>query len=207
MNLQNYYWYFQKAVPDRICDDIIKYAKSIKDQMAIRLSDPKKKLNQKQVKDLKKKRDSDIVWLTDRWIYKEIHPYVNQANVSAGWNFQYDHSEDCQFTKYNKGQYYNWHCDGWGGSHNRPNTPYHGKIRKLSVTLSLSDGKEYKGGDFEVDFRNMSPDKKANTRVIKEIRPKGSIIVFPGDLWHRIKPVTKGVRYSLVVWNLGLPFK
>ena len=99
MNLQNYYWYFQKVVPDRICDDIIKYAKSIKDQMAIRLSDPKKKLNQKQVKDLKKKRDSDIVWLTDRWIYKEIHPYVNQANVSAGWNFQYDHSEDCEFTK------------------------------------------------------------------------------------------------------------
>ena len=51
--------------------------------------DPKK-LNQKQIKDLKKKRDSDIVWLDERWIYKEIQPYVHQANASAGWNFQWD---------------------------------------------------------------------------------------------------------------------
>ena len=41
----------------------------------------------------------------------------------------------------------------------------------------------------------------------KEILPKGSIIVFPSDVWHRVKPVTKGVRYSLVVWHLGHPFK
>ena len=50
MNLTNYYWYFQSVVPSRLCDDIIKYAKSIKDQMALTggFSDPKK-LNQKQV--------------------------------------------------------------------------------------------------------------------------------------------------------------
>jgi len=41
----------------------------------------------------------------------------------------------------------------------------------------------------------------------KEILSKGSIIVFPSFLWHRVKPVTKGTRYSLVVWNLGYPFK
>ena len=71
----------------------------------------------------------------------------------------------------------------------------------------MSDGKEYKGGDFEVDFRNMDPDKKANTKVVKEIRPKGSVVVFPSDLWHRVKPITKGVRHSLVIWSLGWPFK
>ena len=208
MNLQNQYWYFQKAVPGRLCDEIIKYAVSIQDQMAVTggYGDPTK-LNQNQIKDLKKKRNSNIVWLSDRWVYKEIQPYVHQANASAGWNFEWDFSEACQFTKYNKGQYYDWHCDGWAGVYNKPNTPSHGKIRKLSVTLSLCDGKEYKGGDFEVDFRDTDPDKKRSTRVIKEIRPKGSIIVFPGDLWHRVKPVTKGVRYSLVVWNLGWPFK
>jgi len=208
MNLTNQYWYFQKAVPGRICDEIIKYAISIQDQMAVTggYGDPKK-LNREQVKDLKKKRDSNIVWLNERWIYNEIQPYVHQANASAGWNFQWDFSESCQFTKYNKGQYYDWHCDGWGGAYDRPNTPSHGKIRKLSVTLSLSDGKEYKGGDFEVDFRNMDPDKKANTKVVKEIRPKGSIVVFPSDLWHRVKPITKGVRHSLVIWSLGWPFK
>ena len=41
----------------------------------------------------------------------------------------------------------------------------------------------------------------------KEILPKGSIIVFPSFVWHRVKPVTEGTRYSLVIWNLGLPFK
>ena len=41
----------------------------------------------------------------------------------------------------------------------------------------------------------------------KEILPKGSIIVFPSFVWHRVKPVTSGTRYSLVVWHLGRPFK
>jgi PKHD-type hydroxylase len=41
----------------------------------------------------------------------------------------------------------------------------------------------------------------------KEILSKGSIIIFPSHLWHRVKPVMKGTRYSLVLWNLGNPFK
>ena len=36
---------------------------------------------------------------------------------------------------------------------------------------------------------------------------KGGIVVFPSFVWHRVKPVTKGIRYSLVVWILGQPFK
>ena len=106
MNLQNYYWYFQSAVPPRICDEIIKYGKSISDQMAVTGGYGDKKLNQAQVKDLKKKRNSNIVWMNDRWIYKEIQPYVHAANSNAGWNFEWDFSESCQFTKYEKGQFY-----------------------------------------------------------------------------------------------------
>ena len=37
--------------------------------------------------------------------------------------------------------------------------------------------------------------------------PKGSIVVFPSFIWHRVKPITKGTRYSLVMWNCGYPFK
>jgi PKHD-type hydroxylase len=40
-----------------------------------------------------------------------------------------------------------------------------------------------------------------------EIRPRGSIVVFPSFMWHRVKPVTKGTRYSLVLWNIGDPWK
>ena len=209
MNLTNYYWFFQSAVPSRICDDIVKYSKSIQDQLATTGSfgDPKK-LNQNQIKDLKKKRDSDIVWLDERWIYKEVQPYVHQANAAAGWNFQWDHSESMQFTQYKKGQYYDWHCDGWDKPYQRQQgDPSNGKIRKLSVTLTLSDQKDYKGGELEFDFRNLDPDKKPNIRKCKEILPKGSLVVFPADLWHRVCPVKKGTRHSLVMWNLGWPFK
>ena len=159
-------------------------------------------------RDLKKKRDSNIVWLNERWIYNEVQPYINQANASANWNFQWDHSEACQFTKYNKGQYYDWHCDGWDKPYQRKEgDPSHGKVRKLSVTVSLSDEKDYKGGELEFDFRNLDPDKKPNIKKCKEILPKGSLVVFPGFVWHRVCPVKKGTRHSLVMWNLGWPFK
>jgi len=209
MNLTNYYWFFQNVIPYRICDDIVRYGKQLQAQMAITGGFEHKKLNKKQIKDLKKKRDSNIVWMNDRWIYKEIQPYIHRANASAGWNFQWDYSESCQFTKYEKGQYYDWHCDSWDKPYfnKDPNNFSHGKIRKLSVTVTLSDPKDYKGGELEFDFRNMDPDKKPHIRKCTEILPKGSLVVFPSHVWHRVCPVKKGSRYSLVIWNLGWPFK
>ena len=211
MNLQYYYWYFKSAVPPRICDDIVKYGLKQEDNMAItgglgRNRDLKNQpLSKKETKDLKKKRDSNIVWMDDRWIYKEIQPYVHGANRNAGWNFTWDWSESCQFTKYKPGQYYGWHCDSWENPYEKGSSK--GKIRKLSVTVSLSDEKEYKGGELEFDFRNLDPDKKPNIKKCEEILPKGSIVVFPSFIWHRVKKVKKGSRYSLVMWNLGYPFK
>ena len=208
MNLTNYYWYFKSAIPERICNDIVRYGKQLQDQMAVTGGFGDRELNQKQIKDMKKKRNSDIVWMNDRWIYKEIHPYVNQANVNAGWNFQWDYSENCQFTKYTKGQFYDWHCDGWDQPYQRQEgDPSNGKIRKLSVTVTLSDPKDYKGGELEFDFRNRDPGKKPNIIKCTEILPKGSLVIFPGFVWHRVCPVKKGSRYSLVIWNLGWPYK
>ena len=209
MNLTNYYWYFQSAIPERICDDISRYGKQLQDQMAVTGGYGDQKLNAKQTKDLKKKRNSDIVWMNDRWIYKEIQPYINSANENAGWNFQWDFSESCQFTKYTKGQFYDWHCDSWDKPYFREdvNDPSNGKIRKLSVTVTLSDPKEYSGGELEFDLRNWDPDKKRNVMKCKEILPKGSLVVFPSFVWHRICPVKRGERKSLVIWNLGWPFK
>ena len=210
MNLTNYYWYFQSAVPTRICDEIVKYGKSISDQMAVTGGyGNAKKLNKLQIKDLKKKRDSNIVWLNDNWIYNETMPYVHEANKKAGWNFEWSRAENCQFTKYEKGQFYDWHCDSWDKPYIREhaNDPTHGKVRKLSVTVTLSDPKDYKGGELEFDFRNLDPDKKPSIKKCVEILPKGSLVVFPSFVWHRVCPVKKGSRYSLVIWNLGWPFK
>jgi len=206
MNLEHYYWCFPKVVPERICDDIVKYALSLKDRMAVTGPLDRNKLDRAQIKNLKKKRDSNIVWLNERWIFNEIQPFVIRANINAGWNFQWDWTESCQFTKYSKGQYYDWHSDSWPKAYNNPGTPVHGKNRKLSVTLSLSDEKSYKGGELEFDFRNVEREKQ-KTKICKEIKPKGSLVVFPSDVWHRIKPIKQGYRYSLVVWNVGDPFR
>jgi len=210
MNISNHYWYFKSAIPPRICDDIIKHGLSQAETMARTGDYGDKELSKDQIKDMKRKRNSDLVWLNDTWIYKEIHPYLIEANKNAGWNFQWDRSEACQFTKYKLNQYYDWHCDSWNKPYDKPDTPEHGKIRKLSMTCQLTDGSEYKGGELEFDFRNYDPhmrDESKHLVKVKEILSKGSIVVFPSHVWHRVKPVTSGTRYSLVVWSIGDPFK
>tara|TARA_R110000787_G_scaffold275827_1_gene384595 strand:- start:2294 stop:2926 length:633 start_codon:yes stop_codon:yes gene_type:complete len=210
MILKHYYWYFQSVLSPKFCDELIVHAKNknltkgLTGEFASKQI-AEKKLTKKDILNLKKKRDSNVTWLNDPWIYNEIHHYVHAANKSAGWNFDWDWSESCQFTKYNKNQFYDWHCDSFQEPFNSKDKNLHGKIRKLSVTCSLSDPKDYSGGELEFQFRdNQNPNK---TRICKEILPRGSIVVFPSHVWHRVKPIKKGKRYSLVVWNLGYPFK
>ena len=210
MILSNYYWYFESALTPRFCDEVISYANSKKEVLALTGGYDKKKLTKEVIKNIQRRRKSDLVWLDDLWIYKELHPYIREANEKAGWNFDWERSESCQFTKYKLNQYYDWHCDSWDKPYNKPDTPEHGKIRKLSMTCQLTDGSEYNGGELEFDFRNYDPhmrDESKHRIQCKEILPKGSIIVFPSFVWHRVKPVTSGTRYSLVVWHLGRPFR
>jgi len=205
MNLEYYYWYFTKAVPERICDDIVRYGKESEKEMALTGHQRTEPPSKEELKNIKKKRKSDIVWMSDKWIYKEIHPFIADGNVNAGWNHQWDWSEACQFTEYKKGQFYDWHSDSNAKPYDvEENLNSHGKIRKLSMTLSLTDPDEYEGGDLEFDFRDT--DIGSQPRICEEVRPKGSIIVFPSFIWHRVKPVTKGIRHSLVCWSLGQPY-
>ena len=209
MNLSTFFWYFPSVLTPRFCDEVIKYALSQEEEMARTGGYGDKKLNKEDIKNLKRKRKSDLVWFNDTWIYKELHPYVHEANRQAGWNFEWDRSESCQFTKYKVGQFYDWHCDSWHKPYEKEG-PEKGKIRKMSMTCQLTDGSEYSGGELEFDFRDYDPhmrDESKHIRQVPEILPKGSIVVFPSHLWHRVKPVTKGTRYSLVVWHLGDPFK
>jgi len=213
MNLLHHYYYFTEVLTPKFCDEIIKYGTEQQEYLALTGNETEKvkkekSLDKKSLKDLKKRRDSNIAWLNDKWIYKEIQPYINEANRLAGWNFDWDWSESCQFTKYKLNQFYDWHCDSWHGPYNNPdNQNTHGKIRKLSVTCSLSKPEDYEGGELEFDFRNSDNLKKSSLRKCTEISPRGSIVVFPSHVWHRVKPVTKGTRYSLVIWNLGYPFR
>jgi len=209
MNISNHYWAFKSALTPKFCDEVIKYALSKEETMARTGGFGDKELTQEQVLNMQRKRKSDLVWLNDTWIYKEIHPYVHRANKNAGWNFDWLRSESCQFTKYKHNQYYDWHCDSWNKPYEKEG-PEKGMIRKLSVTCQLTDSSEYSGGELQFDTRSYDPhmrDEDKHVITSKEILPKGSIVVFPSFVWHRVQPVTKGTRYSLVIWNLGYPFK
>lgn len=85
------------------------------------------------------------------------------------------------------------------------NKHYAGKIRKLSMTVNLTDPKNYKGGNLKFDFGPHAARTRYHTCT--EIRPRGSIIVFPSDRYHQVTPITDGLRYSLVMWSLGEPWK
>jgi len=209
MLLENYYYFFKSALTPRFCDEVIEYGNSQKKQMALTGGFENKNLNKKDIKNLQKIRKSNIVWMSDEWIYKEIRPYIHRANQLAGWNFQWDVSQACQFTTYTPGQFYDWHCDSEIKPYDRKNVndQEHGKMRKLSVTCSLTDPSKYKGGELEFNFNKPDFSKRKNIQKCNEILPRGSIVVFPSFVFHRVCPVTRGTRNSLVIWNLGWPFK
>ena len=69
----------------------------------------------------------------------------------------------------------------------------------------VSDENDYKGGNLKFDFGPHSIKERYHTCT--EIRPKGSIIVFPSYIYHQVTPITEGTRYSLVLWINGKPFK
>ena len=108
-----------------------------------------------------------------------MHPYVHEANRQAGWNFDWERSESCQFTKYKHNQYYDWHCDSCDKPYQRDSKdhPEHGRIRKLSMTCQLTDGSEYKGGELEFDFRNYDPHMRDEAKHLRNtiIDPLGKI--------------------------------
>jgi len=210
MFVEEPFWYFDGVLGQRFLDELIRHGTEQKEILALTGKYKGRKgeeLSKKESNDLKSKRHSNIVWLDDRWIYKEILPYIHRANENAGWNFNFDLSESCQFTKYKLNQYYDWHRDSWNEPYKKEmESKFNGKIRKLSVSVLLSDPNDYKGGDLEFAIMDKEPDKKADIIKLKKLK-RGSVVVFPSFIWHRVKPVTKGTRYSLVIWSCGYPFR
>jgi PKHD-type hydroxylase len=198
MNYKKLFYYFDSALSPFLCDKIIEEGYSNNPDIALTGSTGYTR-SKKEIEQTKEIRNSNISWIDDWWVKKELEPYVKRANEMAGWNFNFTKSEASQFTIYEPGEYYDWHRDA-------QNYPYtqgeqKGLIRKLSVTVSLSNPEDYEGGFLE--FARENDFNKKHFYKVREILPRGSICVFPSYTWHRVSPVTKGKRLSLVQWNLG----
>ena len=79
------------------------------------------------------------------------------------------------------------------------------KVRKISMTVNLTNPDNYAGGNLKFDLGAHAGKKRF--KVCEEIRPQGSIIIFPSFTYHCVTPVTRGTRYSLVLWSLGRPWQ
>ena len=156
----------------------------------------------------KKSRNNSVVFLSSQFVMDIFIPYINGANKSSGWNYDIDWLEDVQVAKYGVNEYYGWHHDATKFSYNKGNghhINYDGRERKLTAVTLLSD--DFSGGEFELSHQVSGANDDTEVSVLSVDLSLGSILVFPSFLWHRVKPVTRGIRHSMQMWCLGPPFK
>ena len=135
-------------------------------------------------------------------IFKRI---VAEYNYEiSNWNYDIETLESIQLTHYSEGQFYDWHVDEFGTDIIKDDGEK--SNRKISVTVWLNDGTEYGGGEFDIEVRG--PNCKDWEHRFDTLKlPKKSIVIFPSNKWHRVRPVTSGIRKSLVLWFQGSPFR
>jgi len=194
MKLKDIYYVYPSIFTKKWCDDIISFAKNKEIMPATVGTDLGPKL-------IKESRVTNVSFFDEKWIYKPIHRVLQKANEDAKWNFQFEFTERVQYTVYSPGHFYNWHQDSWDEPYQEEG-PNKGLIRKLSASIILNDETEYEGG--ELIFKEYNLDN--GIHILGKF-PKGTAIVFPSFIYHKVQKVTSGKRISLVSWTCGDPFK
>jgi PKHD-type hydroxylase len=145
-------------------------------------------------------RKSKLKWIPQHkdyaWLYKKLMKFASDANDEM-WNFDLTSAPELiQYTEYHgtdRGEY-GWHQDIG---------PDELSSRKVSITVQLSDDKEYEGGDL---LFWMGGNSLEDNNLVAP-RGKGTVVLFPSYVVHAVKPVTKGIRKSFVLWLGGGHYK
>lgn len=145
-------------------------------------------------------RKAGIAWMEPEgefgWVFEKLAKAVVRANRIYRFALS-GFTEDAQFTCYDqRGSFYDWHQDGLEGELSG---------RKLSIVVQLSDPDDYRGGDLELFSVESDPEFAKDWK--KDLRARGTAIVFPAFEYHRVTPIRRGKRYSLVCWVGGPPFR
>ena len=167
----------------KLCQEIIDLSKTLEQKEATVNNELNKEY---------KIRQSTISWIPfDKMqpVYNDINDFIQRINRNHFGFENIQITEEAQVSSYSKGQFYEWHTD------TRTNMKEEPPVRKLSMTLLLNDPSEFEGGDLEIANETLLPMKQ------------GYATIFASFLQHRVTPITKGVRKSLVMWFGGEPFK
>ena len=176
------YWKLNKVVPDNVCDLVISIGNWEKGQIGSGNS---------AVQD-NKVRQSDVVWLHDSFWISTFLRIIHEVNAQS-FEFDLTGIEPLQVTRYKapKG-HYSFHQDGDGFNTREGDL----NPRKLSMSVLLSD--KFEGGVFQYQLGEDPVDVTMK---------KGDAVFFPSYYLHRVTPVTKGTRHSLVAWANGPKLK
>ncbi|MDD9877740.1 MAG: 2OG-Fe(II) oxygenase [Magnetovibrio sp.] len=200
MRLEHPFCIVDQAFAPALCERVVELGQSIEPMAAEVARDPTNSV-----------RDSTVAWIaqspdTAAWLYDAVDQLVQATNARL-WKWRLSTVESMQFTVYGRDQYYEWHADQRKRPYPDDDPRWPGLVRKLSVTINLTAGESYDGGDFMVETLNATPDDTdRRLRTLTEARGLGAAIIFPSHLFHRVTPVTAGTRRSLVGWFLGPPF-
>tara|TARA_R110000803_G_scaffold122864_1_gene190842 strand:+ start:104 stop:670 length:567 start_codon:yes stop_codon:yes gene_type:complete len=167
----------------KLCQEIIDISSTLKKEKG-KISNLDSKLNT-----IRKSKINWIPFNKMQSVYDDIYNFIQKTNRNY---FGFDPikiTEEAQISEYSVGDYYDWHTDTPINMEKEP------PVRKISMTLLLNDPSEFEGGHLEIANNTMIPMKQ------------GHATIFASFLQHRVTPVTKGVRKSLVMWFGGEPFK
>ena len=140
-------------------------------------------------------RSNSIYGVGDPDFKTLVFEWTRKANEEAGWNFDISGIQDLQLSKYSEGEKYSWHFDL---QHTNP-------MRKLTYNVVLNS--DFEGGEFQFSWGSPSAPYKKRVKPEPQLNIPGRMVVLPSYYYHRITPVTSGVRYSLTGWVTGEPFK
>jgi PKHD-type hydroxylase len=201
--ITNSYTYWDDAFNAEELDRVVDYCDKFELQKGMTLGNLNKTSDDDEVDNREPSpevRRSDIKFLTpnehNQWIFERINGVIEILN-DRFYNMDLYGYDSLQYTEYNSEEkgHYGFHMDSAVGGANAI-----GDTRKLSLSMFLNDPSEYKGGKFQF---NEGTEKNA----IDVPQVRGRMILFPSFMIHRVTPVTKGVRKSLVAWVLGPKFR
>jgi PKHD-type hydroxylase len=180
---QEYYWFkngFSKEHLNRLSKDI----ESIPFVDATTFTEPNPTI-----------RKSKVKWIPQNETFEWLYDLIKELAVEANSIWKFDiHTiiENIQYTEYDAADngHYTWHQDIGPGNASK---------RKISVTIQLSDATEYEGGDLQI--------WRGGNSIQTAPRGAGVSVLFPSYMMHRVSPMKRGIRKSLVLWIGGSHYK